>query len=130
MPLPKPARTWIKSPSCGTDSRISDTQKAAIREWAEGDPYVREVRIFGSRAKGKGRLDSDLDIAITASVGNYTRFDSEWKAELERRTGLRVGLSQYNNPVNDTVRRYCDDPSTILIFQRPEGPHVDLLTPE
>jgi len=50
----------------------------------------------------------DLDIAITAitaSDGNYTRFDIDWKNELSEITGLKVGLSLYNNPLNDTVRR-------------------------
>jgi predicted nucleotidyltransferase len=65
----------------------------AIYEWAANNPYVCAVYIFGSRAKGTPRADSDLDIAIEASNGNYTRFDSEWKAELSERTGLRVGLS-------------------------------------
>ena len=46
-----------------------------------------------------------LSPAITASDGNYTRFDIDWKNELSEITGLKVGLSLYNNPLNDTVRR-------------------------
>jgi len=97
---------------------ISGAQLDAIRRWAECNLYVGEVRVFGSRVKWRARIDSDLDIATTASDGNYTRFDSDWKKELSDITGLKVGLSQYNNPLNDAVRRHCDDPSTILIFQR------------
>ena len=96
---------------------ITAAQIEAIRRWAESNSYVLAVHVFGSRVKGRARIDSDLDIAITASDGNYTRFDTDWKAELEMLTGLRVGLSQYNNPVNDIVRRYCDEFS-IDVFNR------------
>jgi predicted nucleotidyltransferase len=53
--------------------------------------------VFGSRAKGRARINSDLDIAITATDGNYNRFDLEWKNALSEVTGLNVRLSQYNN---------------------------------
>jgi predicted nucleotidyltransferase len=99
---------------------ISEAQIDAIRKWAEGDPCVRAVRVFGSRAKGLGRIDSDLDIAISASDGNYNRFDTDWKRQLEEATGLRVGLSHYDS--NEVARSYCADPSTIEIITKPEEP--------
>ena len=107
---------------CGPAKRtfgISRQQLDAIRDWAENAQYVQEVRVFGSRAKGCARIDSDLDIAITATDGNYTRFDVDWKNALSEVTGLKVGLSQYNNSLNDAVQRYCADDSTILVYQRP-----------
>ena len=85
---------------CGPTERrfgISREQLDAIRDWAQNDPYVRDVRVFGSRAKGRARINSDLDIAITATDGNYNRFDLEWKNALSEVTGLNVRLSQYNN---------------------------------
>lgn len=112
---------------CGLTERrfgVSRQQLDAIRDWAQNDPYVQEVRVFGSRAKGRARIDSDLDIAITATDGNYARFDVEWKNVLSEVTGLKIGLSQYNNPQNDIVRRYCADDSTILVFQRPASPEM------
>ena len=35
-----------------------------IREWAARTDSVREVWLFGSRAKGTSRPDSDIDIGI------------------------------------------------------------------
>ncbi len=44
---------------------------AALREGLEGlvaDPDVRAVVAFGSRARGEGRPDSDLDLAVISSL--------------------------------------------------------------
>jgi predicted nucleotidyltransferase len=102
---------------------ISRQQLDAIRDWAQNDPYIQEVRVFGSRAKGRARIDSDLDIAITASDGIYTSLSRKWQDEISDRTGLRARVSQYNCAIDDTVRRYCDeDQHTILVFQRPPSP--------
>jgi Nucleotidyltransferase domain len=38
-----------------------------IQEWAATTHYVREVRLFGSRAKGGTAPDSDIDLAITVA---------------------------------------------------------------
>jgi predicted nucleotidyltransferase len=108
-------------PMCGPVTRrygITDVQSAAMRAWAEADLCVEELRVFGSRARGRARIDSDLDIAITASDGNYTRFDADWEKQISEVTGLRARVSQYNCSVDDTVRRYGDDCS-VLLFHRP-----------
>jgi len=57
---------------------LTEEQAATLREWAEDSPYIHEVRVFGSRARGRGRIDSDLDVAITADLGHYSRFDTDW----------------------------------------------------
>jgi len=105
---------------CGPAKRtygITDRQEAALRAWAAADLCVEQLRVFGSRARRRGRIDSDIDIAITASDGNYTRFDADWEKQISEVTGLRARVSQYNCSVDDTVRRYCDDFS-VLLFQR------------
>jgi len=100
---------------------ISELQVAEMRAWANADLCVEEVRVFGSRAKGRARID--LDIAITASDGIYTSLSRKWQDEISDRTGLRARVSQYNCAIDDTVRRYCDeDQHTILVFQRPPSP--------
>ena len=78
------------------------------------------MRVFGSRARGCARIDSDLDVAITASDGNYTRFDAEWKQQLSEETGLKAAVSQYNRAGDDTIKGYCDECS-ILVFERPSS---------
>lgn len=45
---------------------IRDQDLAALRRTFRRFPYVREVRIFGSRATGHARRASDIDLAISA----------------------------------------------------------------
>ena len=44
---------------------LTDHQQWIIKEWALRTPHVVEVRLFGSRAKGTAKPDSDIDLAIT-----------------------------------------------------------------
>jgi predicted nucleotidyltransferase len=95
---------------------LTAQQVWAIRIWAAG-AHIREVRLFGSRAKGCARHDSDVDLAITALDGNYVRFADEWQEELTNSLGHKAKLKQYNCPADDTVRRYCDE-CCIMLFIR------------
>jgi predicted nucleotidyltransferase len=98
--------------------KLTKEQCRNISAWAEQARLVEAVRLFGSRAKGFARSDSDVDLAITASDGNYTRFDVDWKEGLSAAVGngLEVRVSQYRGtgPVHD----YCDRCS-VLLFERP-----------
>jgi Polymerase beta, Nucleotidyltransferase len=77
-------------------STIVNGGTGAGAEWhskAEGTPQIEAVRIFGSRAKETARRDSDLDLAITASNGNYValadRLEAHYKHQAKRRTAER-----------------------------------------
>ena len=37
--------------------------------WAEAEPLIRRVYLFGSRARGDNRSDSDIDLAILNCTG-------------------------------------------------------------
>ena len=79
--------------------------------------------------KDRGRIDSDLDVAITADLGHYCSLDTDWKNELSKRTGVKVGLSHYNT--NEIAQRDCEEFSLLLFqrlpategFKRPRGTH-------
>ena len=47
---------------------ILDIQEK-LKAWASANTRVARLWIFGSRAKGTSRRDSDLDIAIELSLG-------------------------------------------------------------
>jgi predicted nucleotidyltransferase len=99
-------------------STIVNGGTGAGAEWhskAEGTPQIEAVRIFGSRAKETARRDSDLDLAITASNGNYVALADRLEAHLRFVTGLLVKLHHYN--ADELVRAYCDVFS-IMIFSR------------
>lgn len=38
--------------------------KEIIKKWAESEPLIKEVYIFGSRARNDYRENSDIDIAV------------------------------------------------------------------
>jgi predicted nucleotidyltransferase len=76
-------------------------QVRAIQAWAEAAGYAREVRLFGSRAKGCARPDSDVDLAITAGFEHYVARANAWEAELSQTLGLIVHMKQYNSPSDE-----------------------------
>ena len=45
---------------------LRESDLATLRATFRPFPWVREVRVFGSRATGQARRASDLDLAITA----------------------------------------------------------------
>ena len=72
-----------------------------IRRWAARTDSVREVWLFGSRANGTSRPDSDVDIGIYLmppteksdwALAAYTAEGDAWQRDLERLLGLRVSL--------------------------------------
>lgn len=78
---------------------ISETQLRSIQSWALHEPFIKEVYLFGSRAKGTSRPDSDVDIAIAFAVP-HDRVESVflmngeyWQDDLRAKTGLVVNLA-------------------------------------
>ena len=107
---------------------LTDDQVDKIRELAAQTRYVKEVRLFGSRAKGSARPDSDIDLAITVGGsddgvvrGNYFAVGPEWQRQLSDLLGLNAHVGCNNDPDTDAVRRSCDECSLIL-FQRHASP--------
>jgi hypothetical protein len=42
--------------------------RSVVASWARQEPLVRLVWLFGSRARGDHRLDSDIDLAVSHDV--------------------------------------------------------------
>jgi predicted nucleotidyltransferase len=108
--------TWPKGK--GRALELSQISRL-IHEWAQATAEVQAVYLFGSRAKGTARPDSDLDLAISASEANYLCCANDWEKQLTEAIGLRVVINQYNanTPKGEKIRRYCTD-SGIQIFSR------------
>lgn len=74
---------------------LSPKQISSLAEWGQA-AGVASIHVVGSRATGKHRLDSDLDLVVRASLDqdeNLTSFvhdSKEWAADLTHRTGLTV----------------------------------------
>jgi predicted nucleotidyltransferase len=105
---------------------VNESQASAIRDWARKAQYVSEVRVFGSRARNHGRIDSDVDIAITiggadaATIrGHYFAEGPRWQKQLSEATGLRVHVGLYDDPDGDVVRASCNQCSIIMFRCEP-----------
>ncbi len=74
-------------------------QKRAFRTWARNEPLIKEVYLFGSRAKGTAKQESDVDIAIRFTLPNalvsaaFSQIGPVWQSVLIQMTGLSVGLA-------------------------------------
>jgi predicted nucleotidyltransferase len=86
-------------PNTQTDMR--DEWLHGLRAWAVANENVQEIWLFGSRARGDAREDSDVDLALALmppdgktnwALGNYFAFESEWKRQLEAIVGRAVSI--------------------------------------
>src|SRR3569623_2040407 len=75
----------------------------AIQNWAASIPVIKRVWIFGSRARGTARPNSDLDIAVEHDSlrGDSNAFTTvigeaeNWR-HIQTRVGLTVDLESYS----------------------------------
>ena len=49
-----------------------------VAQWADERPAIEKAYIFGSRARGDHRPDSDLDLAIEFASNLTTRATADW----------------------------------------------------
>jgi predicted nucleotidyltransferase len=80
---------------------MRDEWLRALRSWASANDSVRQLWLFGSRATGQSRPDSDVDLALALmppkgkhdwALGNYFALESKWKRQLEEIVGRHVSL--------------------------------------
>lgn len=76
---------------------IPDQLVQRFCEWATAHGQFRELWLFGSRAKGTHRPDSDIDLAIVfvdpqAALGNYRALGDRWQNELRKLANHKVDL--------------------------------------
>jgi uncharacterized protein len=80
---------------------LPDECVVVLGSWAEKNENVRELWLFGSRARGDAREDSDVDLALALvppcgrhdwALGNYFCFESKWKRQLEAIVGRAVSI--------------------------------------
>ena len=80
---------------------MQDDWLRGLYSWASANDSVRELWLFGSRATGKSRPESDVDLALALmppngkhdwALGNYFAFENKWKRQLEEIVGRHVSL--------------------------------------
>jgi predicted nucleotidyltransferase len=115
--------------NCGVMRHVSmDPQIEAMRSelgaWARRQPGLRRLWIYGSRAQGTHRPDSDLDIAFeidrlpdsAAAAEFLERTRPAWRAELSQLSGLLVHLEPSVGDASDVAGYVAD--SGVLVYDR------------
>jgi predicted nucleotidyltransferase len=94
---------------------MRDEWIAALRTWAAKNDCIRELWLFGSRAKGTSEAGSDIDIALALmppsgktnwALAAYVESFEDWKTELRAAVDWPVSLVAIgpNFEMDDTVR--------------------------
>jgi predicted nucleotidyltransferase len=82
-----------------------------LQAWAEDEPLVEAVYLFGSRIRGDARPESDLDVAVQLRcqqekiVLKWMRNSERWLAHLKERLPVEIHLKLYDpdNPSQTVV---------------------------
>jgi predicted nucleotidyltransferase len=88
---------------------IPDNWKTTLIVWASNHPEIRELWLFGSRARGDHRDDSDIDIAVILTgtqekrLATWITCGSAWEAELDRMLSANVDLDLGDSDLSQTV---------------------------
>jgi predicted nucleotidyltransferase len=69
MASPQPAARWRESPAALLGPGLEAPEIDAALAQLSLDPDVEEIRLFGSRARGEARPDSDLDLLLILRGG-------------------------------------------------------------
>ena len=57
---------------------ISETDRLKIVEWAKNHAVIKRVYLYGSRARGDHRPDSDIDLGIEVTTEDKTEAMLDW----------------------------------------------------
>jgi predicted nucleotidyltransferase len=92
---------------------LPDEWMRSLRAWAKANGNVRELWLFGSRADGTARPESDVDLGIgfmppngdhNWALGNFAALQAEWRRELEAIVGCHVSLEAITPDEPGTAR--------------------------
>jgi predicted nucleotidyltransferase len=104
---------------------VSISDITALNAWASSRPAVRRVWVFGSRARGQERPDSDIDVAVEhdALPGDADAFTTAmfeldtWRKELAPRLSAPLDLQSYIPGITPTIQAGLDE-SSVLVYDR------------
>jgi predicted nucleotidyltransferase len=111
----------------GLPMNLMPEQQQSIALWAASIEWVKEVRLFGSRAKGQSRPDSNVDLALTVvkegiedddPAGFYYYKWAEWGRQLTRLLRLGAHVFWHDEEEEPAIYRYCQEASVLLYSRK------------
>jgi predicted nucleotidyltransferase len=104
-------------------SGLPDEIRGALCEWARDCACIQRLYVFGSRARGTARPNSDLDLAVILYEMHGNELSElivrrkNWQTELTRALGVQVkDIDLANDPESVAYAAVRDH--GILIFDR------------
>ncbi|MGY0800149.1 nucleotidyltransferase domain-containing protein [Lysobacter sp. A286] len=95
--------------------------KQTVQAWAQQHTALSAIILFGSRAKGSARPDSDWDICCLVDgsgseswYGTWFAHAESWKAEFCQATGLHSDAVQFVAPTSMQVTQGLFECSRML----------------
>lgn len=101
-----------------TNHGLTERQLAAIKQILR--PFaadIEKVALFGSRATGKYRPNSDIDLVLYGSVDEKT-VDRLWTLFAESDLPYKVDVKSYEQITYPPFKQHIDEVSRILLTQK------------
>ena len=90
-----------------SDPGLTDRELELIRSVLRRHPEVAEAKLFGSRAKGTARPNSDIDLALWGELSAL--LESRIRGELdELPTPYTYDVQRYDSIEHETLREHID----------------------
>lgn len=101
----------------GAGHQLSDDQLAIIRGiLASSADHIDLVGLFGSRATGKARPNSDIDLVLYGDLDEAT-LDRIWTLFADSALALKVGVNAYHLITHPPLKQHIDRVMTPLFTQ-------------
>jgi predicted nucleotidyltransferase len=105
---------------------MKDEWVRTLVAWASENDSVRELWLFGSRADGTARPDSDIDVGVGLmppngehnwALGNWFALGDQWQRDLANKLGRHVSLENVTpeEPGSAKVQKW------VLLWRRQDG---------
>lgn len=98
---------------------ITAHDRASIVAWAKKYPLIEAVYLYGSRAKGTYRPDSDVDLAIQMNGVAWYRWHQKFKSAPDLNLdGYKVHLQRYTLECDHEIIGAAIEREGVLLYER------------
>jgi predicted nucleotidyltransferase len=99
---------------------LLDLDRTKIVEWARRHRLIKRVYLFGSRARGDHRPDSDIDLAVEMDLDAWFEWHPRYEKEPDLRLSHPVQLEWYRPGAGLERVGNAVEKDGVLIYERRE----------